>query len=415
MAKQTSIRTRSDSVTEWALVLAVTIIATGLSQPLVLDLPFRHLLLTEILTDVSNGSDKAQQMAIFFLLVQLPWSMKVLFWLVLDTVPLWGTRRRNYLLVGVLLASMAWLVISILPYSYSLLVANCFVINALLVLVSTAGGALFVEVGQRLRAVDRLAAARIFGENVIVIASGPLAGWLAMAPLALFSIVGGAIPLALVPIVGLLLREPRTETFEISAVDDAWRNLKTVLTSVRVWAAAALLFALSGAHSFHSVLYIHQTTILHFANYTIGWLNGISGLGGIIASFIYASSRHFWELKTWLRLAIIVTSLNSACYLFYSSIQAAYAIHFFHGFFLALSFTAMLEVAGLATPQNISALGFALMASAWNFGASIGDNLSAGIEILGFGFMDVMVIYAALTPLALLALQLLPSDIIRHK
>jgi hypothetical protein len=70
MSTPTTIRTRTDVLWEWKIVIGAGIFATGLSQPDVLALPFKHLLLHDLQVDV-------QQMALFLLLGNLPWSLKI--------------------------------------------------------------------------------------------------------------------------------------------------------------------------------------------------------------------------------------------------------------------------------------------------------------------------------------------------
>lgn len=49
------------------------------------------------------------QVAVFLSICNLPWIMKPLIGFVSDTMPLWGYRRRSYLLVSGIAASVGWL------------------------------------------------------------------------------------------------------------------------------------------------------------------------------------------------------------------------------------------------------------------------------------------------------------------
>src|SRR6476660_6264829 len=67
---------------------------------------------------------KADQVAYFFLLTGIPWFIKPLYGLVSDFVPLFGLRRRSYLLLTSSLAcAMAFTAAFATEYSYWLLVA----------------------------------------------------------------------------------------------------------------------------------------------------------------------------------------------------------------------------------------------------------------------------------------------------
>ena len=57
----------------------------------------------------------ASETATFLALVSLGWSVKPLYGLVSDLVPLLGYRRRSYLLVTTAVAVLGWLVLGLLP------------------------------------------------------------------------------------------------------------------------------------------------------------------------------------------------------------------------------------------------------------------------------------------------------------
>jgi hypothetical protein len=400
----TTVRTRTDALWEWKTIIGAGIFATGLSQPEVLSLPFRRLLSDDLRVDV-------QQMALFFALASLPWSLKILSGLLLDSVPLFGTRRRHYLLLSVTGASVLWLLLGLLEQSFLVLLLDCIAINVLLVLASSAGGALYVEGGRRLGAIGQLAAVRVMVDNTNTLVAGPLSGWLAYFPFGTFTLVGAAIPLTLIPPVLALLREPSTSKYEVSAFRDAWHSVRVVVASRQAWAVGIFLCLVSAPQSFQSLLYAHQTKSLNLDSLTIGFLDSISGIGGIAAAAFYGLLRRRQKLRGWLVLGIVCGSLDAFIYSFYRSLEAAYAISLAHGFLINLSVLAMLEVAGLATPMGATALGFAFIASAWNTGIPIGDYAAATLGKHGFDFYQVVSLYAVVAPLTLFALFLLPKQI----
>jgi hypothetical protein len=95
MTTQTIVKTPNDTLSEWALVIGAGIFATGLAEPEVLGLPFRQLLANEILQQAPSGVDKAYWTSIFIGFIAAPWSLKIFSGLLLDSVPLFGTRRRS--------------------------------------------------------------------------------------------------------------------------------------------------------------------------------------------------------------------------------------------------------------------------------------------------------------------------------
>jgi BT1 family len=400
----TEVRTRNDAMWEWRLIIGSGVFATGLAQPEVLALPFRRLLKETL------GAGP-ESMAIFFAIASLPWSLKILSGLLLDSVPLLHTRRFHYLVVGAAVASAVWLSLSFFEKSFAALAIACMVINFALVVASSSGGALFVEAGQRLNVMDRLATTRVFVDNVNTVISGSIAGWLANLPFRSFSVLGALIPLSLIPPVMGLLKEERISKYEASAAREAWKHIKIVISARQSWLAGLFLCLVCTWQSFPSLLYFHQTNELKFSLLTIGLLDSLSGVGGIIATVAYGLLRRLQHLRVWLIIGIISGSIDAFIYSFYDSIEHAYPISLAHGFLVNLSVMAMMEVAGWATPVASTALGFAFVASAWNTGIPIGDYIAARLSDLGLDFYHVAYWYAAISPLTLGALFLLPRRI----
>jgi uncharacterized membrane protein YeiH len=128
-----------------ATVMATGIFATTFVQLQGLGyLPFNHLL-----TNMGLDSDKS---ATFFSLSMLPWTFKVIAGLFVDGVPLFGSRRRAYLLLSALSAAAMWLWMGWAPSNYNLLLILAIGMNTAIVFGSTTSGGLLVEAGQRFNA-----------------------------------------------------------------------------------------------------------------------------------------------------------------------------------------------------------------------------------------------------------------------
>src|SRR5262245_19216424 len=63
----------------------------------------------------------AGETATFIALTGIAWNVKPLYGLLSDLVPLFGSRRRSYLLITTAMAALGWLVLGLLPsYPYGL-------------------------------------------------------------------------------------------------------------------------------------------------------------------------------------------------------------------------------------------------------------------------------------------------------
>ena len=80
------------------LIIAAETISTSLAQPDLLDLPIRRLLKDELWVSET-------QMAMFFGIGALAWYVKPLAGLLVDSIALFGTHRRYYLIFSALLAA----------------------------------------------------------------------------------------------------------------------------------------------------------------------------------------------------------------------------------------------------------------------------------------------------------------------
>src|SRR4051812_46275164 len=177
-----------------SLVIAAGIFITGLGWPgLIGRIPFGLLLKDRLHLP-------AQDVAWFWAVGTAAWYAKPAVGLLCDTWPLFGTRRRGYLLVGTIAATAAWLAFAILPHSYGALLANMTVLNLGLVFVSVSVGGMLVEEGQRRSATGRLSAMPTALEGVMSLVAGPLGGVLAVAPFALTAGAGAGIVAVMIPI-----------------------------------------------------------------------------------------------------------------------------------------------------------------------------------------------------------------------
>ena len=156
-----------------AIVIVVGILATSLPLTQILALiPLRNLLKNEL------HVDRAANAAFFFWLT-FPWFLKPIFGIVTDAFPLFGSRRRSYILIGTSLAILAWFAMIVTPHQYGKLLFVAILINIFMMMVSTVVGGYLVETAQAIASSGRLSAIRMFVQQGSYIISGPVAGFLA--------------------------------------------------------------------------------------------------------------------------------------------------------------------------------------------------------------------------------------------
>jgi hypothetical protein len=77
--------------------------------------PTSGLIAQPVRSLLKSWGDSPTTIAAFMALLALPWSLKVLFGLLSDLVPLFGSRRRNYLLISSISASLGLLFLYLFP------------------------------------------------------------------------------------------------------------------------------------------------------------------------------------------------------------------------------------------------------------------------------------------------------------
>jgi BT1 family len=119
------------------IVVVVGVLATTLPQTQTLAVvPIRNLL-----KNVLHATRESTAAFVFW--ATIPWYFKPLVGMVQDAFPLWGTRRRSYMLVGGVLSTTAWLGLDFAPYQYHAFLVMCIAINAAMVIASTAVGGIW--------------------------------------------------------------------------------------------------------------------------------------------------------------------------------------------------------------------------------------------------------------------------------
>jgi predicted MFS family arabinose efflux permease len=385
MVPSSSPPSATDGHTETRLWPVATVMATGIFATTFVQLqglgqlPFNHLLMKTMGLD----SDTA---ATFMSLSILPWSFKTIAGLLVDGVPLWGSRRRNYLLLSALTASVLWLLMALVPGNYHLLLALALGMNVAIVFGSTTAGGLLVEAGQRFGVSGRLSSLRVFAQNLGAALGLPVGGWLAGYAL------GWTSAAALIPLAGTfvctwwLLKEAplppqpkhgRSLGAQIRHVlGSIASQIKNVLTR-EMLLPALLLFFLQVVPTFRSTcFYEYQTKDLHYSDASIGLL-GLAGYGAaLLSSGIYA----WWCRKTSLRTSlygtILLTALSALPYLFYNVytpfMPRAVAIESAGTLLLYLAYLPLFDLAVRSTPKGSEALGYSLLIGVWNIGLMLG-------------------------------------------
>ena len=140
------------------------------------------------------------------------------------------------------IAAACWLAAGVAPLRYTFLLGIVLMINAGLVIASTAVGGLLVEVSRRYDASARLVPMRSVVTRACLLVGGPLGGFLATFAFGLSTTICAVIALLVVPIAMIWLHERAAPKDSLLAWQNAKRQIRGLLRSRSVWGFAALAF-----------------------------------------------------------------------------------------------------------------------------------------------------------------------------
>lgn len=390
------------------VVLAAGIFVTGFGWPGTIGrLPFSLLLKNQL-------HMPAFKISAFWAIATIPWYLKPLFGLISDAYPLFGTRRRGYLLTGTIVAGIFWLAFTIVPRAYFPLLALSTLLNSAMAFVATVVGGFQIEIGQRYGATGRLASLREGLDGVMALGAGPVGGLLAVCAFGWTGLTGAFILLSFVPVVALLFPEPRGARPDEKVWAAARHQLKVIVRSRTMWSAAGLMFLVLLAPGFQAPVLFYQTDVLKLDPRFIGILEMLGGAGMLAGAAAYGFLCRRVSLRLLLVTGIALNAGSTLLYLRYDTAFLAAIIDTTAGLVGTMAILPLYDLAARSIPAGNESFGFALMMSVRNiaiFGISnpLGSKLYDDFHM---GFKQLVWLNAGSTAVVLLFVPLLPAALL---
>ena len=384
-----------------ALLFAVVYFAQGMY-----DLPTQTLTLA--LKERFGLS--AGEAATFFLITTTPWYIKPVYGLISDFIPLFGRRRKSYLVVTSGLASLAGLTLAFVAgHTYLALLTFVTIMGLGLAFTDVLVDALMVENGRPLGltgAFQSVQWASIYGASILV---GIIGGQFA-ARRNLHGAFAGA---ACFPMISFLMAlfvisEPKTRVNR-AAFRATATSVREALRHRDVWVVAGFILFWTFSPSFGPAFFYYQTDTLRFSQEFIGLLFSLGAVGSIVGAFIYAPLSRRLPLKRLIVASIGVAVVATLGYLLYRNATAALIIDPLFGCVGMITQLAFLDLAAKSCPTRAEGTFFALLMSVYNLGTK-GSQISGGYLYDWFGFRPLIFISAAVTALAWLLVPLVNID-----
>jgi hypothetical protein len=398
------------ALTHAAIVIVAGVLATTLAQTqLLARIPLQNLLKNELHVDRAAN-------AAFFFWAGLAWYFKPFAGIITDAFPLFGSRRKSYILISTILAVLSWFALVVTPHQYSKLLWVSIVINTFMVIASTVVGGYMVETAQATSGSGRLTAIRQFVQQACYIFNGPTAGYLASIAFGWTAAACGGIMFLLVPVTILFLHEQPNRLDSRELLDNAGKQLVKIGTAKTMWGAAGLMALFYIAPGLSTAVFYKQQNDLHLNTQAQGFLQLISGVCGVLAAVGYGYVCRRYNLRTLLVWSMVLGTVANLGYLFYTSAIRAQVVEGFNGFGYTLAELALMDLAVRATPAGSEGLGFSLMMSVRNlalFGTDwFGSKL---LDEYHFSFNSLVIVNSVTTLITVPLVFLLPRLIVSRK
>ena len=331
--------------------------------------PTEGLIMQPVRSLMKNWGHTVEEMGRFAFFLGLPWSIKPLYGLLTDFVPIRGSRRRSYLLITCLATTVPLLGLYLFPPGRG--DANWMLAALLLPTIAVAFSdvvidALMVETGQPLGLTGRLQSiqwAAIYGATIL---TGYVGGQLSEHgyQTAGFLICGGVALLSLA-IVLFFVREPQG-TQAHGTPQEAVLLMHATVKSPALWVAGAFLFLWNFNPFTSAVLYMYMTETLRMSETAYGWTLSLQAMASVVASVAYGFYCRRIPFRLLVHLSIIAGILNTLAYWALADERSARLVSLGVGFFYMTGTLVQLDLAARICLPATAGTTFALLMSLTN-------------------------------------------------
>ncbi|HJU20318.1 MAG TPA: MFS transporter [Stellaceae bacterium] len=320
------------------------------------------------------------QVTAYLTILNFPWIIKPVYGIVSDFVPLFGYRRKAYLVLANIAAVAAYAFITRLRAPGTLLYVLLLTAYTMAIS-STLCGAVLVENGQRLKASDAFVNQQWLWFNIAGMGSAFLGGQLVerLSPPGALHVAAAVIAVAPVGVIigTLFLIDETRSRLDLVELKRTFRSLLSVFTMRDLWVIAAFLFLFYLNPGFGTPLYYYMTDKLKFSQAFIGMLGAINSAGWIAGALVYRSVLKGITAKHLLNLSILLGTATTAAFLLLSSELSAAWINFANGIASMITFVATLTLAADYCPKRAEGFAFAALMSILNLASSLSGTLGS--------------------------------------
>ncbi|HSL48487.1 MAG TPA: MFS transporter, partial [Candidatus Deferrimicrobiaceae bacterium] len=388
-----------------AILFAVVYFAQGMWS-----LPNQTLTITLKERGLSAG-----EVATFFSFSVIPWLIKPAYGLLSDFVPLFGQRRRSYLLLTSALAAGAGLAMGLVaPHSYWWLVGLFTAMGLGLAFTDVLVDALMVENGRPRGLTGAFQAVQWGAIYTAAVLVGELGGLLAeRRSLRAAFVLAALFPLISFCMTLFVVHDPPARA-DRKAFRQTMAATREALGERDRWSVAGFIFFWTFSPSFGPALLYYQTDVLKFSQQFIGHLGALGSLAAVAGAFICAPLSRRVPLKRLINVSIGAGVAGTLAYLLYRDAWSAVVIDIVFGCVGMITQLVFLDLAAKACPRRVEATFFALLMAVFNAGSQ-SSQVVGGYLYDWLGYTALVLISTAFTAVGWLLVPLVKIDRIEAK
>jgi MFS family permease len=352
------------------------------------------------------------QVTAFVTVFNIPWIIKPVYGLVSDFLPLFGYRRKSYLIIANAAAIAGYFWVTRLYTPGDLAIALMITAYAMAIS-STLCGAVLVESGQKHQKCGKFVNQQWLWYNIAAMSAAVLGGVLVqyLAPVSALHTAAGIVAVApFAVVVGTLFLIPENKAaVNIEGMKATLAGLASAFRQRHLWIVAIFIFLYYFSPGLSTPLYYHMTDDLKFSQAYIGILGSIGAAGWVTGALLYRRFFDGMSLKNLLNLSIALGTVSAATFLLFWNETAAAIISFCAGFSAMVATVATLTLAADYCPRRAEGFSFAVLMSIINLSTTLADNVGSALytHVFNNWLPPLILISAAFTAFAFVLVPLL--------
>ncbi len=315
----------------------------------------------------------------------IPWMIKPLYGWLSDTFPLFGYRRKSYMILGCILGVTTALTLGILP-ALPLLALYAFLV------LDSLGGAMkdvavdgiMVEEGQRHKLTGRIQSIQWGSLTLATVITGAAGGWIAEH----FDYHLSFLLVAIVPtLVGALAFSYKEQPARELQAKTTWRE---ILWNRRLLLSMLFLFLFWFSPAFGVPLSYRMRDELHFSRFAMGLLSTLGSACSILGAVWYWQVNRTINLRKWLLISVLVSGTSTFAYLYLTRVSIVLYTILFSIFSMAIQLI-VVDFAARICPKGREATSFALITSILNLGMFL-SGITGGklYDLVGYNWLVII-------------------------